>query len=58
MILWISYIGFFLIYNTVIYGMESETIPVPKETILKLKAGNEKILQRLSKLEKKLKGED
>lgn len=38
--------------------MESETIPVPKETILKLKAGNEKILQCLSKLEKKLKGED
>lgn len=38
--------------------MKSETIPVPKETILKLKAGNEKILQRLSKLEKKLKGKD
>lgn len=38
--------------------MESETIPVPKETILKLKARNEKMLQRLSKLEKKLKRED
>lgn len=38
--------------------MESETIPVPKETILKLKAGNEKILQHLSRLEKKLKGAD
>lgn len=36
--------------------METETITIPKETILKLKAGNEKILQYLSKLEKKLKG--
>jgi hypothetical protein len=35
--------------------MESETIPVPKEVIIKLKAENEKILHHLSKIKKKLK---
>ncbi len=35
--------------------MESETITIQKEALLRLKDGNEKILQHLSNLEKKLK---
>jgi len=34
----------------------SEMIAVPKEIILKLRQDNEKLLQRITKLEKKLKG--
>jgi len=36
--------------------MSDDTIIIPKEALLRLKDGNEKILQHLSKLEKKLKG--
>jgi BMFP domain-containing protein YqiC len=36
--------------------MNEKTIDVPKELILRLKEENEKMLERVTKLEKKLKG--